>query len=68
MWMANNGTLGASTLKGGYTAALTLNNVQRTAPFAVLGASPRLLVRARCKSLLCCGPSWTSVSSVQWSK
>ena len=47
MWMANNGTLGASTLKGGYSAALTLKNVQRTAPFAVFRASPRLLVRAR---------------------
>ena len=45
--MANNGTLGASTVKGGYSAALTLNNVQRTAPFAVFGGSPRLLVCTR---------------------
>ncbi|KAK9840634.1 hypothetical protein WJX81_005868 [Elliptochloris bilobata] len=44
MWMAHNGTLGTSTLKGGYSATLTLNNVQRTAPFAVIGGTPRLLV------------------------
>ena len=53
MWMAPNGTLGASTLKGNFSAALTLNNVQTTAPFAAFGKTPRLLVRPPSKVHLC---------------
>ncbi len=47
MWLSPNGTLGAPPAAGGYGATLKLNFVHRATPFAVFGASPRLLVRAR---------------------